>query len=155
MKIEIKHRWSGKTIYKCDANSLKEATIEAVGERADLRGADLWGAYLQGADLRGADLGGADLGGAYLRGADLQEADLRDAKGYVNSHYFFAECCSRMEVEKITKSEWSFIGQVTIHLFCWDEIKERFKDVVPTLFDKLADQGFTEWRDYFKRITEE
>jgi uncharacterized protein YjbI with pentapeptide repeats len=64
--------------------TIKEALVEAVSKRADLRGADLRGANLYGADLRaanlrGADLYGADLYGADLRGADLYGANLRGA----------------------------------------------------------------------------
>ena len=47
------------------APTLKEAVLEGVKAKANLRGAD----------LRGADLQGADLRGAYLRGADLQSSE--------------------------------------------------------------------------------
>jgi hypothetical protein len=74
MLIEIKHRYTDNVIYACEAENLREATIKAVAEKTDLRGA-----YLRGADLRGADLGGADLPDADLGGADLGGADLRGA----------------------------------------------------------------------------
>jgi hypothetical protein len=83
--IEIKNRWPGKVLLRDEeAESLKDALVKAIANRADLRGAylsgaDLRGADLSGADLRGAYLRGADLSGAYLRGADLSGADLRDA----------------------------------------------------------------------------
>jgi len=86
IKIEIKHRWTGSILfeYSKENNTVKDTLIEAVKNKADLRGADLrgadlQGADLQGADLRGADLRGADLQGAYLRGAYLRGADLRGA----------------------------------------------------------------------------
>ena len=96
IKIQIKNRWTGSVLfeYEKEDNTVMDTLIEAVKNRADLRGADLGGAnlrgadlgdaYLRGANLRGADLGGAnlrdaDLGDAYLRGADLRGADLRDA----------------------------------------------------------------------------
>jgi uncharacterized protein YjbI with pentapeptide repeats len=74
-KIEIKHRVSSAVLYSDDeAETLKDAVVRAVANRAYLRGA-----YLEGADLEGADLEGAYLRGAYLRGADLEGADLRGA----------------------------------------------------------------------------
>ena len=54
--MEIKHRVSGKVLFSSEKKTLKEVVIEAVGKKADLRGA-----YLEGADLTGADLEGADL----------------------------------------------------------------------------------------------
>ena len=74
MKIEIKHRITGRVLFSLETESLKLCVEAAVRSIADLRGA-----YLRGADLRDAYLGGADLGGAYLGGADLGGADLRDA----------------------------------------------------------------------------
>jgi hypothetical protein len=91
--IEIKS-YMGAVLHRSEKDTIREALIEAVRARADLRGADLrgadlggadlgganlGGANLRGADLRGADLGGADLGGANLRGADLWGADLGGA----------------------------------------------------------------------------
>ena len=66
IKIEIKDRWTGSVLfeYEKEDNTVKDTLVEAVKNRAYLRGVDLGGAYLRGADLRGAD-----LGGAYLRGA--------------------------------------------------------------------------------------
>jgi hypothetical protein len=79
----------GKTLFECEADSLRECAKEAVRSNAnlrganlsgaDLRGANLSGAYLRGANLSGVDLRDADLRDAYLRGANLSGADLRDA----------------------------------------------------------------------------
>jgi hypothetical protein len=79
MNIEIKHRYTNNVLYACKASDIREATVKAVSESADLRGADLYGADLRGANLYGADLYGADLRGANLYGADLRGADLRGA----------------------------------------------------------------------------
>ena len=79
MTIEIVHRYTKAVLYKSEADTLKNAAVEAVGKNTDLGGAYLGGAYLRGAYLRGADLSGAYLSGAYLRGADLRGADLRGA----------------------------------------------------------------------------
>ena len=82
IKIEIKNRWTGKVLfeYEKENNTIKDTLVEAVKNRAYLRGAYLGGADLRDADLRGADLRGADLRGAYLRGAYLGGADLRGAE---------------------------------------------------------------------------
>jgi Family of unknown function (DUF5758)/Pentapeptide repeats (8 copies) len=77
MKIIIKSI-VGSVLFECDADSLKDALVAAVRQRADLQGAYLRDAYLRGADLRGADLQGAYLQGAYLQGADLQGAKNAD-----------------------------------------------------------------------------
>ena len=79
MKIQIKHRFNGKVLFKGEYRSTKEAVLEAL-KSADLRGADLRGTDLRGADLRGANLCDADLRGVNLRGANLCDANLHDAK---------------------------------------------------------------------------
>ncbi len=76
VKIEIKHRFSGATLFSFETESIKLCLQAAVKSGADLSGAYLRGAYLRGADLRGAYLRGADLRGADLSGADLSGADL-------------------------------------------------------------------------------
>jgi uncharacterized protein YjbI with pentapeptide repeats len=88
--IEIKHRYTGKALFRSEtAETLGAAAKEGIADGADLGGAYLGGAYLGGAYLGGAYLGGADLGdadlrgaylgGAYLGGADLGGADLGGA----------------------------------------------------------------------------
>lgn len=87
--IEIKHRFSGRVLYRHEGETVKEAVYAAfkagavlggaVLRGADLRGADLRGEDLSGAVLSGADLRGADLRGAFLSGADLRDADLSGA----------------------------------------------------------------------------
>jgi len=54
MKVEIKHRFSGKVIFAIETKSLKLAVELAVGQNADLRNANLWNADLWNADLRNA-----------------------------------------------------------------------------------------------------
>jgi hypothetical protein len=60
--------------YSC--NTLRDAVLKAIANRANLIGANLSGADLSGADLRSANLSGADLSGADLSGADLSGAKL-------------------------------------------------------------------------------
>jgi hypothetical protein len=91
--MEIKNIYDA-AIFVSSALTIKDALIEAINAKTDLRcaylrGADLSGAYLRGADLRsaylsgaylsGADLSGANLRGAYLRGAYLRDSDLSGA----------------------------------------------------------------------------
>ncbi len=72
--MDIKNVYDA-VIFASAALTLKDALIEAISRKADLRGANLREANLCGADLREADLYGANL-----RGANLYEADLREAK---------------------------------------------------------------------------
>jgi uncharacterized protein YjbI with pentapeptide repeats len=96
MKIQIKHKITGKVLLEGDAESVRDLINKnsdktlnlssANLSEADLSEADLSEANLRGADLNEANLRGADLSWANLRGADLREADLswanlRGAKG--------------------------------------------------------------------------
>ena len=80
MTITIKHRYTDRTVFETDADTLGRANLTGANlSWADLRGADLIDADLRGADLRGANLTFADLRGANLTGADLRGASLRGA----------------------------------------------------------------------------
>ncbi len=81
MKIEIKCRFSAKTLFEHEAeNNTLRLTVEAgVKVGANLAGANLDGANLDGANLDGANLAGANLDGAYLDGANLDGAYLAGA----------------------------------------------------------------------------
>jgi len=61
------------------ALSIKDALVEAVAKKTNLRGANLYGANLYGANLYGADLSAADLSAAHLSAADLYGANLYGA----------------------------------------------------------------------------
>ena len=103
-------------------------------------------------ELIGADLRGADLGDADLEGADLEGADLRGTKGYRDSHDIFTEVVRRQKVEVFIEAEWSAIALIVIHRLCWDAIKKRFPDVMPHIFEILAQAGFDEWQKYWNRL---
>jgi hypothetical protein len=80
MKIEIKSRFGGVLFtYEKENATIKDAVLQALKEKANLRGANLRGADLSDADLRGAYLRGANLRGAYLSNANLRGANLSDA----------------------------------------------------------------------------
>ena len=64
MKITITNRFTGATIYECEAGSLRGAILECVKFGRNLSGADLSGADLSGAILYGTDLSRANLSGA-------------------------------------------------------------------------------------------
>jgi len=85
-----------------------------------------------------------------LRGANLVGANLRGARNYRDSHDVFQEVVRRQKVEVFSNDEWSAIAQITIHRLCWDSIKKRFGDVMPHIFEVLAQAGFTEWLEYWK-----
>jgi len=98
--IAIKHRVTEQTLREFDVETVKDALVKAVSEKANLDGANLRGADLRGADLREANLReanlrGADLCWANLDGADLRGADLRGAN---------------LDGEKITKNPLSVSG---------------------------------------------
>jgi len=150
-EIKIVSRWDSKVLLCGKYESIKDCLEKNRG--ADLRGADLRGAYLRGADLGGADLGGADLRGADLRGADLRGADLRGAdlggaKKYYMSHDLAIEIIRRQPINHFTDKEWVFIGQCSIHRFCYDTIK-KYKIAI-SVFKKLAKLGYGEYLEYLK-----
>ena len=128
MKIEIKSRFDGHIIISGEYESIKDCLQKN-----------------RGANLGYADLRGANLGGAYLRGADLGGAYLRGAKGYSESHDVFTEGVRRQPVHIFVTAEWVAIAQITIHRLCWDSIRKRFADVMPSIFKKLANAGFPEY----------
>ncbi|MDE2099531.1 MAG: pentapeptide repeat-containing protein [Patescibacteria group bacterium] len=79
MKIEIKHWYDGRILFKGEFGSLKLAVEAAVSSGASLDEASLDGASLDGASLVGARLDGARLVGASLDGASLDGASLDEA----------------------------------------------------------------------------
>jgi uncharacterized protein YjbI with pentapeptide repeats len=79
MSFDILNRWTSVVAYHSEKSTQREAILEAVEKKADLRSANLRGADLRSANLGGADLGGANLRDAYLGGADLGSANLRGA----------------------------------------------------------------------------
>jgi hypothetical protein len=79
VKIEIKHRFSGATLFECElpAEIAEQSSGRQLGHA--IKEALKAGAYLADADLAGADLAGANLAGAYLAGAYLARANLAGA----------------------------------------------------------------------------
>ena len=145
MKIEIKHRITNNVLISGEYISIKDCLEK--NQRAYLRGADLRGAYLEGTDLRGSYLRGADLRGADLYGADLEGADLRDIKKYYHSPDICFEIIKRQEIKLFTKEEWEIIGQIIIHRFCWEKLKELYGKKLLSIFKKIAKLG---WKDYYR-----
>jgi hypothetical protein len=81
--IEIRNRWTGKTIVEVEAETVSEAVTklcrEAFEKRANLTDASLTDANLTRADLTRADLTDADLTDANLTRANLTDANLTRA----------------------------------------------------------------------------
>jgi len=142
--IKIVSRWDSSKILVAG----KYADIKECLEKN--RGANLRNADLGGANLRNADLGGANLGGANLRNADLRNANLGGAKNYYMSHDFAIELIRRMDVKVFTDKEWSVIGQIAIHRYCWDKIAKRHGKIALSIFEKLAKEGYGEYLDKYK-----
>lgn len=96
MIVDIRHRLHGKSIFRAEAPTLKQALTDAV-ERAlaarkysadsEFLGSSYGTLHLSGADLAGADLRGADLRFVDLSLADLRGADLREAELYQTTFY--------------------------------------------------------------------
>ena len=90
MKYEIKHRYTGAVLFRCDLpedaiNPIKTAVELAVKSwktlaNAKLEGANLSGANLEGANFRSANLNFVDFTGANLRGADFRYADMHQVQ---------------------------------------------------------------------------
>ncbi len=74
MKIVIRHRHDGRTLYEGEHENVRQAV-----ERASLDGASLSSASLNYASLNGASLNGASLNYASLNSASLHDASLNDA----------------------------------------------------------------------------
>ena len=89
MIIEIKHRFTKKVLFLCDAENIKEAVVKALEKNtnlsyanlsyANLSNADLRYANLRNADLSNANLSNTNLSGAIFSEANLRNADLRNA----------------------------------------------------------------------------
>ena len=119
MKIEIKSRWDNKIILCGEYESIKDCLEKN-----------------RGANLRGANLRGANLRDAYLRGT----------KNYYMSHDFAMELIRRMDIKSFTDKEWAVIGQLTIHRFCYDTIRKKYKPAL-SIFKKLKKEGYGEYLD--------
>jgi hypothetical protein len=176
MKIEIKNRWDGTKIVICGeyesikdclernkSANLQSADLQSADLRfanlrfanlqfADLQSADLRSADLQSADLRFADLQSADLRFANLRSADLRSANLRSAKGYADSHEFFAETIRQQKINLFNQNEWFMIGQILVHRLCWYSIQKRYGEKIVSVFAKLTAVGFDEWQKKYVEI---
>ena len=151
-EIKIVSRWDSSNVLVCGQyESISDCVQKKCG--TDLRGAYLRVADLNGADLRGADLSGAYLSGAYLRGAYLRGADLRGAKNYCDHHSFWQEIIRTQKESYFTTNEWALIGKILVHRHCWDKIIMYPKKTMLSIFKKLADVGYDEWLNEFKRIT--
>ena len=157
-QIKIVSRWDKDKILLCgEYESIKDCleqnrTADLRGanlEGADLRGAYLRDAYLEGADLQSADLEGADLEGADLEGAYLRDADLWGAKNYYDSHDFAIELVKRLPIKTFTEKEWSVIGVLFIHRFCWETIIKKYKRPAISICKKLAKAG---WNEYYRKL---
>ena len=77
--LKIRHKTSGKVLYRAAASSLGELLEKGVAELVSFSEADLAGVNLSRRDLSGAKLQNADMGKAILVGTDLTGSDLSGA----------------------------------------------------------------------------
>ncbi len=89
-KIEIKSIFGNVLFtYEAENATIKDALLQAIKEKADLRGSNLRDSNLSGSDLRDSNLSGSNLrdsnlsgsnlSGSNLRGSNLSGSDLRDS----------------------------------------------------------------------------
>ncbi len=168
----INLRYSNLASAKC-ANSdfgggqFKGATLC----RADLRQCDLGGSVLNKADLSGANLSHAilrhalffnsdlsfatlvhsELEGCDFRRAELTGVNLHDIKGYGDSLSIFLQVVRQMHGIEFSAQEWIAIGQIAVYNLHWSEVRDRFSPVMPHIFQRLADAGFPEWKEYWDK----
>lgn len=76
---EINHRYTGRVIYSCKAETFKACAERAVKGKVNLRGADMRWADMREANMIGANMSGADMSGANMREANMIGADMRGA----------------------------------------------------------------------------
>ena len=180
MHIEIKNRWTSQIIISGDYKSIKECLEKNRGSDlrysdlsySDLSYSNLSGSDLSCSDLRYSNLSYSDLSCSNLRygnlsygnlsysdlrysdliGSNLSCSDLIGSKNYRELHDIFQEVVRRQAVSVFLDTEWSAIAQITIKRLCWNAIKKRFSDVMPHIFEVLAEAGFAEWQEYWKEI---
>ena len=80
--MKIVNRFTGKTIYECECDTMKECLLNALKSGVDLSVANLSEANLSEANLSEANLYKADLYRANLSGANLSGANLSEAYLY-------------------------------------------------------------------------
>jgi hypothetical protein len=118
IKIEIKNRWTGKSIfeYELENNTIKETVLKAIELNANLRYADLRSADLRSANLRYADLSGADLRSANLRYADIKEfehlfAIIPMEGSFIAWKKLKDNCVAKIEIPSKAPRTYSLIGR--------------------------------------------
>ena len=124
MNIKIKHIVTGAVLFECDADSVKSA--------------------LQAGIKSGSD----------LRYSDLRYSDLRGSKNYSENHDIFQEIIRSRKEATFTSREWECIAYICIHRICWDSIQKRFSAAAGRVFRKLADAGYGEFLERYKKTKE-
>jgi len=178
MKIELKDYGKGFVLWTGTARNVKSALEKAVKDCVDLRGVDISDACLDFADLRGAWLYGAQLSrsslnyaflhgacleyanlyGANVRfalfdGAHLQGANLDNIVGYSNNHTIFAELIRRYRHE-FTPREQKIAFRIVGLKLCLETIRNKYGGEVEIIFTKLAELGWREYLDEYKKWEE-
>ena len=146
--MEIKHRYSDKILFSCDAPTMRETVEKAVKSGADLRNANLSSAYLSGANLSSANLSSANLrdanlSGAYLSGANLSGADLSTT--YLNGERLVLAPISILNLkwEVLITGEYMTIGCQRHTHKEWASFTE---DGIKTMHTAAVDFWFGAWR---------
>ena len=154
MLIEIKHRYTNKVLFACEAENMRAAVILALGKVADLRGANL-----RGVDLRDVDLQifKTDFFDTLLR-APKEIDGLRNAlvEGRVNGLLYEGDCaCLKGTIANIRQCHYKELGAGMV--FSASLPAEQWFTMIKegdTPENNQASRLSVEWLDEFKLLLE-
>jgi len=86
-----------------------------------------------------------------LTWANLTGADLKNIQNYSQNHQIAFEIIKRQKRDYFTQKEWSVIGEISIHLPCWNTIIKKYGKTAISICKKLAKLGFNEYYDTIKK----
>jgi hypothetical protein len=134
VKVIIKCRFDGRSLYECEADSLLAALQQAVKSWADLYGANLSRANLSGADLSWANLSRANLYGAKVsethldpeRAPNAEVSEFEQQDGYVIGYRTRnAGHIDKYRDGRVYSADWFSTADTECHpgLYLWPSLK--------------------------------
>lgn len=176
MDIKIRHWFNHKIIYRCKANSMKEAVKNAIDDNICLDSADFSGVDFSGIDLRGVRLVDVNFKNAILKhvnfertnlfGVNFMNADLEgalfgnahfngtcfhDAKNYHDNLDVFLYIIQIIDSkEGLKQSEWELIGKMTVRRTVWRSQKKIPKKPAYRLLKLLDKHGHKAYLNSFR-----
>ena len=135
---------------------------------SDFSAANLSFVKFKGADLQYANLCGSVVFHTDFSGCSLKDTKIEGIKEYSENHHIFFELISRSTPEFFNVNEWAIIGKLILHVrennprgwpggyisagFNLIKIEEIFKDHILSVFCKLAEIGFDEYKNKYEEI---